>query len=238
MLVGMEAPADTASSRSRRPVRADDGRLVRGRRSRARIREAALALFREHGFDGATLRAIGARAGMGASSIYRHVRSKEELLVDELAARQEEAWKRFRLSDDRRRAVAERMAAFLEAQHALLASEPDLTTIALRATTHPERRVARQVLALQDRTIGLLTEILVAGRARGELARHVDVLEAARAILHLTQGPRIAWANGALPAEACEAAIQGQVALLFRGLAAPPRPAPAARPSGPQARPV
>lgn len=222
MLPAMAAPDDVAAvpaSRSRRPVRDDDGRLVRGRRSRARIREAALALFREQGFDGATLRAIGARAGMGASSIYRHVRSKEELLVDELAARQEEAWQRFRLGDDRRRPAGARVAEFLAAQHALLASEPDLTTIALRATTHPERRVARQVLALQDRTIGLLTELLVSGRARGEIGRHVDVLAAARAILHLTQGPRIAWANGLVSAEECAAAIQAQVALLFRGLA-------------------
>ena len=60
-------------------LRDDDGRLARGRRSRARIRAAARELFRERGFDGATLRAIAARAGMGASSIYRHVRSKEEL---------------------------------------------------------------------------------------------------------------------------------------------------------------
>ncbi|MCI0548517.1 MAG: TetR/AcrR family transcriptional regulator, partial [Candidatus Rokubacteria bacterium] len=53
-------------------LRPDDGRLARGRRSRSKIREAARELFRERGFDGATLRAIASRAGMGASSIYRH----------------------------------------------------------------------------------------------------------------------------------------------------------------------
>ena len=51
-------------------LRPDDGRLVRGRRSRRRIQRAAGALFRERGFDATTLRAIAARAGMGASSIY------------------------------------------------------------------------------------------------------------------------------------------------------------------------
>ena len=84
-----------------RTLRPDDGRLARGRRSRARIREAARALFRERGFDGATLRAIAARAGMGASSFYRHVQSKEELLIEELADLQEEAWRRFRAEDAR-----------------------------------------------------------------------------------------------------------------------------------------
>ena len=93
-------------------LRPDDGRLARGRRSRARILAAARELFHEHGFDGATLRAIAERAGMGTSSIYRHVRSKEELLVEELAARQEEAWRRFRAADDRALPVRERLLAF------------------------------------------------------------------------------------------------------------------------------
>jgi len=217
--MGAPTGITTANPRSRRPVRSDDGRLQRGRASRARIREAALALFREHGFDGATLRAIGARAGMGASSIYRHVRSKEELLVDELAARQEEAWTSFRTGDDRRQPCGERLVRFLRVQHALLAEEPDLTIIALRAMTHPERRVARRVLALQDRTIGLLTEILMSGRVRGEIARDVDVVAAARAVLHLTQGARISWANGLLAAEECARAIEASVELLLRGLA-------------------
>ncbi|MDH5308253.1 MAG: TetR/AcrR family transcriptional regulator, partial [Myxococcales bacterium] len=65
----------TQTARRPRALRPDDGRLVRGQRSRSRIREAARALFRERGFDGTTLRAIAKRAGMGASSIYRHMRT-------------------------------------------------------------------------------------------------------------------------------------------------------------------
>jgi AcrR family transcriptional regulator len=204
----------------RRRLRPDDGRLVRGRRSRARIRAAAAELFRERGFDGTTLRAIGARAGMGASSIYRHVRSKEELLIRELAERQEEAWQRFRHEEIRGFTTRERVRKFLDAQHALLAEDPDLTTIALRATTHPGARVARQALALQDRTIGLLVEILQQGRMAGDLDRQVDVLAAARAICHVTQSARIPWANGLVDAAGCRAAIESALGVLFRGLEA------------------
>jgi AcrR family transcriptional regulator len=204
----------------RRRLRPDDGRLVRGRRSRARIRVAAAELFRERGFDGTTLRAIGARAGMGASSIYRHVRSKEELLIRELAERQEEAWQRFRREEIRGLATRERVRKFLDAQHALLAEDPDLTTIALRATTHPGAQVARQALALQDRTIGLLLEILQQGRMAGDLDRQVDVLAAARAVCHVTQSARIPWANGLVDAAGCRAAIESALDVLFRGLEA------------------
>jgi AcrR family transcriptional regulator len=209
-------------TKSRSSLRPDDGRLARGRKSRARIREAARSLFRERGFDGATLRAIAERAGMGTSSIYRHVQSKEELLVDELAEMQEEAWTRFRSHDDRQRSTQVRLAEFLDIQHELLVADRDLTTIALRATTRTEARVARRVLQLYDRTIGLLMEILQQGRMRRDLARDVDVLEAARTLFHVTNGARIPWANGMVSDDACRASIHQALSLLFRGLAAAP----------------
>lgn len=195
-----------------------DGRRLRGRRSRARIREAARTLFRERGFDGATLRAIAERAGMGASSIYRHVRTKHELLVLELADLQEEAWTRFRRSDDRSAPTRERVRRFFEMQHELLASNADLTVIALRATTYPDAPVARRALALQDRSIGLLAEILQGGRRR-DLADDLDVLASARALFHIASGARLGWANGLASESACRRAIESSVDLLFRGLA-------------------
>ncbi len=81
----------SAPSATKRSLRPDDGRLQRGRRARARIREAARVLFREKGFDQATLREIATHAGMGVSSLYRHIQSKEELLIVELVELQEQA---------------------------------------------------------------------------------------------------------------------------------------------------
>jgi AcrR family transcriptional regulator len=216
-------PKTSAKSRkslpSGRELSPDDGRLQRGRKSRARIRQAARSLFKEKGFDGATLRDIAERAGMGASSIYRHVQSKEELLVDELAALQEEAWRRFREQDDRDLATRDRIHRFLDFQHELLAEDRDFTAIALRAATRPEARVARSVLILNDRTIGLLVEVLQMGRTRNrDLARDVDILEAARTLFHITQGARIPWANNIVSAAACRASIRKAVDLLFSGL--------------------
>ena len=208
---------------SRAPLRADDGRLARGRRSRARIREAAGSLFRERGFDGATLRAIAERAGMGASSIYRHVQSKEELLIEELSEMQEEAWMRFRKVDDRNRPTADRLREFFDVQHELLVQDRDLTTIALRATTKTEARVAKRVLKLYDRTIGLLMEILQRGRMKKDLAKDVDVLEAARLLFHITNGARIPWANGMVSDDACRESIHQGVDLLFRGISSETR---------------
>jgi AcrR family transcriptional regulator len=200
------------------PLRPDDGRLARGRLSRSRIREAARSLFREQGFDATTLRAIGARAGMGASSIYRHFATKEELLVQELADLQEEAWRHFRTRDDRQRPTRARVLDFFRAQHELLAADADLTVIALRATTYPAARVSRRVLALNDRAIGLLAEILQRGRAAGDVDRDLDLLAAARALFHTASGARLSWAHGLLGEDGCRAAVETGVELLFRGI--------------------
>jgi AcrR family transcriptional regulator len=209
--------SSTAKTRSSKPG-PEDGRRVRGARSRARIREAASALFREQGFDAATLRAIATRAGMGASSIYRHVRSKQELLVLELSDLQEEAWLAFRRQDDRGDETRERIKKFFRFQHGLLAENPDLTVIAIRATTYPEAQLARRVLSLNDRTLGLLAEILQTGRRRGDLAPSVDVLTAARTLFHGATGARISWANGLLSEKGCQASIDASVDILFRGI--------------------
>lgn len=56
---------------------------------RARVVRAALELLEEEGLDGISMRAVAARLGVKAASLYRHVRDKEELLTlmsDELAA--------------------------------------------------------------------------------------------------------------------------------------------------------
>lgn len=42
---------------------------------------AAIEVFREKGYERATVREIAARAGLGVSSLYFHVRSKEELCL-------------------------------------------------------------------------------------------------------------------------------------------------------------
>ncbi|MFE3542454.1 TetR/AcrR family transcriptional regulator [Nocardia sp. NPDC059177] len=52
------------------------------RQVRADIQRAAFALFAESGFEDVTTEQIAAAAGVSASTYFRHVRSKEDLLLD------------------------------------------------------------------------------------------------------------------------------------------------------------
>ena len=188
-------------------------------RAARKIHEAARALFREQGFDKTTLREIAARAGMGASS------------TTATSARRKSRWWTSSASCSSALArLRARVTRSLPAASACAASSTPSTRcwcahrISRRSrcapTTHPEARVARRALALQDQTIGLIAEILQSARARGELRREADVLVAARTLTHAIHGARLAWANGLLDAEGCRASVEAAVTLLFDGIGA------------------
>jgi AcrR family transcriptional regulator len=62
------------------PDRATSPRRPRGDAARAKLFDAALKAFANHGFHGTGTREIAAEAGMSGAAMYVHHRSKEELL--------------------------------------------------------------------------------------------------------------------------------------------------------------
>jgi AcrR family transcriptional regulator len=57
---------------------------------REQIREAALNLFAERGYQGTSMEAIARRVGVRASSLYNHIDSKQQLLVEITTATMED----------------------------------------------------------------------------------------------------------------------------------------------------
>jgi AcrR family transcriptional regulator len=64
----------------RKPGRPRDARVD------AAVAEATRAVLAEHGFGGATVEAIAARAGVGKATIYRRWPSREALLLGVMSA--------------------------------------------------------------------------------------------------------------------------------------------------------
>ena len=65
-------------------------KTARGEETRGKILEAALALFREHGFDETTMRDVAKRAGVSLGNAYYYFASKENLLQGYYARMDEE----------------------------------------------------------------------------------------------------------------------------------------------------
>ncbi|MEN8615155.1 TetR/AcrR family transcriptional regulator [Dehalogenimonas sp. THU2] len=61
-------------------MKTTDGRLQKGEARRAQVVEAALRVFAERGFACATIKDIGAAAGMSPALLYHYFAGKEELL--------------------------------------------------------------------------------------------------------------------------------------------------------------
>lgn len=66
----------------------DPAKTQRAAQTRAAITEAALALFRERGYEAATMRAIAEHAGVSAGNAYYYFSSKEELILEFYARNQ------------------------------------------------------------------------------------------------------------------------------------------------------
>jgi len=97
-------------STTRRPRRSPDGGYARGDETRRRIIDAAIGLFGQHGFDGASTRDIAARAGVNAPALQYYFENKEgvyracaEMLADE-------SWRAFEPAVTKARDVLARRA--------------------------------------------------------------------------------------------------------------------------------
>ncbi|HXZ08241.1 MAG TPA: CerR family C-terminal domain-containing protein [Paraburkholderia sp.] len=76
-----------------RPRRPPEGGYARGAETRQRIIEAAIELFGEHGFDGASTRDIASRAGVNAPALQYYFENKEGVYRACVEALADDAWK-------------------------------------------------------------------------------------------------------------------------------------------------
>lgn len=140
-------------------------RTDRGRRRREAVLDAAAELFLERGFHGASVDDVGAAAGISGPGLYRHFRSKDELLMAVL----DRIWERLRPALDA--AVHQEpdraVELLLEAQLDLAFEQPAALVLLVRELRHlPEeyrsraRRNHRRYLdAWADALIGVRSDL-------------------------------------------------------------------------------
>ncbi len=163
------------------------------------ILEAALRLFAERNFAGASVRDIAAIVGIKPASLYAHFKSKEDMLalLVEIGHREHH--------DRIARAVAEsaedpqsQLQSWVIAHVQFHAEYPMLAT-AINHELHalPSERIADSLL-LREQTVQILTGILEAGEKRRAFSVGHDLWLAAAAIGAM--GMRVAhWFNSEQP---------------------------------------
>lgn len=174
--------------RLRRP---SAGGYARGDETRRKIIEAAISLFGQHGFEGASTRDIASRAGVNAPALQYYFENKEGLYRACAESIADESWQAFEPAVLRARAVMESngdtealIEAFLDIQRAVAdrtfikSSEPDQRLFFAREQGGGEPEVGSQVLRERVRTPLNAVNIELLARITGTQAD--DTLTAVR----------------------------------------------------------
>jgi AcrR family transcriptional regulator len=115
-----------------------------------RILEAALGLFAEHGFAGASIRDIATAAGVRSATLYAHYESKEQILADLEVIGHEDHYAHLR--------AAEGLEARVRAHVRWHAEHPRLAVV-VNAELHAlSAELAAPVLEIRDKSTQLLLD--------------------------------------------------------------------------------
>ena len=154
-----------------------DGRRLRGLRRRQQILEAATVLIRTRGFQGVTMEEIGEAAGVTGAALYRHFRSKDELLAAVLAPAAEVLWAA--PPSDASAAPLDALDAVLARLASVAVEQPDVIVLwhqEWRNLPADEREATRRLVA---RTVESLSRLLRKARPELTAAEARLVLESA-----------------------------------------------------------
>lgn len=198
-----------------RPGRRERNKLAVG----ARIRAAALALFREKGYEQTTVEEIAERADVSKATVFNYF-PRKEVLVDALAA---DVWARaeaaLRRPAERRGPSRTRIRRLLLTLIRLGEADRVLYAVLLRQSVR-EFWIDGKNDPVSQAFLRELNAILDDGRARGEIADHVPTTSAARLVERAFVGIMLDWVGGESSGATARRELDTQLRLIFEGLEA------------------
>jgi AcrR family transcriptional regulator len=134
-----------------------------------RILHAALRLFSEYGFQGASVRQIAAEVGINPASLYAHYPSKEHILAEIVLVGHQELDRRLRAALAAAPPSPTARLAALVREHALIHCDYPLLAVVANTELHGlTAEAAAPALHLRAGCRSMLADVLVAGSATGE----------------------------------------------------------------------
>ncbi len=176
------------------------------RHSRDDVVRTAVRLFAERGFHGTSMRDLGDALGLLGSSLYAHIGSKSELLVEITR----EGAELFQSLADKVLASElgpeQRLAELVAGHVGIITDHLDLATTLFNETRHLPEPERSEVVALRDRYQDAFRQVLADGVAVGVFRPGLDSRLSATLVLSLLNALD-RWYRpdgGATPAEVAE----------------------------------
>ncbi|MDX1468023.1 MAG: TetR/AcrR family transcriptional regulator [Acidimicrobiia bacterium] len=148
--------------------------MVGVRNTRSDVVAAAGRLFAEQGYHGTSMRELGRELGLLGSSLYSHVDSKQDLLVEVVAegARLFEAAAQTALSAGGR--PSEQLRRLIAGHVAVVLDNLDVARTFLNEARMLDSRHRAQVLEARDRYEAVFRSVVAAGVEDGDFREDVD----------------------------------------------------------------
>ncbi|MDQ0652839.1 TetR/AcrR family transcriptional regulator [Pseudomonas cedrina] len=195
-------------------------------RKREAIVAAAIAEFRENGFEVTSMDKIAATAGVSKRTVYNHFPSKEELFAEILHQLWASSVAQLDVTYANDRPLREQLRGLLEAKMQMMADANflDLARVAIAATIHSPERAQDMVNRLSQREEGF-TQWVRAAQVDGRLSC-ADPAFAAHQIQSLLKAfafwPQITLGQPVLDAASQASVIESAIDLFLAGYEIPP----------------
>jgi AcrR family transcriptional regulator len=148
--------------------------MVTTRNSRADVVAAAGRLFAERGYHGTSMRDLGRELGLLGSSLYAHVESKQDLLVEVV----EEGARLFEESAASALAepgpASDRLRALIAGHIDVVLDNPDVVRTFLNEARMLDEDHRSRVIAARDRYEQSFREVIASGVAEGSFRPDTD----------------------------------------------------------------
>jgi TetR/AcrR family transcriptional regulator, cholesterol catabolism regulator len=159
--------------------------MVSTRNTRADVVEAAGRLFAQRGYHGTSMRDLGREVGLLGSSLYSHVASKQDLLVDVV----EEGARLFQTSAESaagpQASPTSRLRALIEGHIDVVLDHQDTVRTFLNEAGMLDEVHRRRVLQARDGYESEFRQVLAAGSAAGDFRADLDPKMASIMILSI-----------------------------------------------------
>ncbi len=180
----------------------------------SRIVETAVELAEQGGFENVRLREVAAASRVALGTLYRHFRSKEDLLLAALAGEMQALERRMRERPAAGADALERVTQFFRIATRAFCRRPNLARAALRAVASGDHELTEKVTRFHDDLVSLTVDAL-----RGSPAHQVDPRE--RAIADVLQNvwfsALVAWGGGLHGQHAVVEKVRSAGELVLRG---------------------
>lgn len=131
----------------------------KGAETQARILDAALTLFRKHGFEATTMRQVADRAGMSLGAAYHYFPTKDAIVLAYYLQVSEEHERRVDEQVPRAKSLQDKLATAIHAKLDILQSDRPLLGALLRFTgqpSHPLSFLGRGTRGIQLHSMAIL----------------------------------------------------------------------------------